>query len=293
MAEPAVRGYVNTLISGNPLSWPRDWFKEGLGGRRMHAGLSIGCGTGPLERDLIQRDSCSHIDAFDGSLHSLEVARELAMRAGVADRIHYHFGDFNEPTLPRRRYDIVFFHQSAHHVGKLEKLYRAVLRALKPDGLLYLDEYIGPSRTDWCDDLVRPHRQYFTRIPAEARLFDELPLPIHPDDPSEALRSSEIVPQLEHGFRILEKRAYGGTLLSVIFPAVRWSTASSKLVREMIAAEKQLLIAGHAPYHAIIVATPKRGCAGLYASIRYFFAPKLRRVRWEIMSRLSSEMPKY
>ena len=293
MADPAVREYINTCVSGTPHAWPMDWLAQWLRGRRFESALSIGCGTGALERDLIRRGFCSHVDALDGSSQSITIACDLAREAGVADRIHYFVGDFNDPDLPRRHYDVVFFHQSAHHVAKLEKLFAAVLRSLKPDGLVYLDEYVGPSRNDWNDDLVRVHRTYYQRIPSAARVYDELPLPIHRDDPSEALRSSEIVPQLMRGFRILEQRDYGGSLISVIFPSLRADAITREMVNDMLVEEKRLLANGFPSYHAIIVAAPKRGLAGAAAAARYYLAPKLRRLRWEIMSRISSKMPRY
>ena len=287
MADPAVRAYINRSISGSPHTWPIDWFVEWLHGARFERGVSIGCGTGPLERDLIRRGLCMRIDAFDSSPRSIEVARDLARQEGVADRVTYALGDFNDPKLQRGVYDIAFFHQSAHHVAKLEKLFSNVLRALKPDGVVYLDEYVGPSRFDWNDDLIAPHRRFFDRIPREARLVEQLPLMNEPEDPSEALRSNEIIAQLRHGFTILERRDYGGTLLSVIFPYVDWSRAPTTLVDNVIEAEKELLRSGHPHYHAIVVAAPKRGWPRLYGRIRYFVAPKLRRIRWEIAKRLS------
>ena len=289
MAHPDVRAYINESISGLRDAWPMDWFLQWLDGRRFERALSIGCGTGPLERDLIRRGLCSHVDAFDGSPQSIEIAQKLAVEDGVAESINYFVGDFNEPRLPRRDYDIVFFHQSAHHVAKLEKLYSCVLRVLKPDGLVYLDEYVGPSRFDWNESLIAPHREFFERIPEEARLYGRLPLPIHPDDPSEALRSSEIIPQLKKGFRVVERRDYGGTLLSVLFPAVNWINSPPALISEMLASEKQLLAEGYESYHAIIVAKPKRLLARWYALVRYFVDPKLRRIRWEILTRLQPE----
>src|SRR5438132_5649720 len=208
MADPEIRSYINESISGSPHNWPIDWLVEWLSGRRFKRALSVGCGTGPLERDLIQRSLCEFVDAFDGSPESLRIARDLAREAGVDQRITYYLGDLNEPHLPPKTYDIVFFHQSAHHVSKLEKLYSAILRSLKPNGLVYLDEYIGPSRFDWNEDLITPHRQFYARVSPEARLQNPLSLPIHLIDPSEAIRSSDIVSQLTHGFRILEQRNY-------------------------------------------------------------------------------------
>jgi hypothetical protein len=103
------------------------------------------------------------------------------------------------------------------------------------------------------------------------------------------LRSNEIIPQLQHGFTILERRDYGGTLLSVIFPSIDWSRAPAELVDNVIEAEKELLSSGHPHYHAIVVAAPKRGWPRPYALIRYFVAPKLRRIRWEIAKRISPD----
>jgi SAM-dependent methyltransferase len=286
MADPLVREYINASISGSPHIWPMDWFLQFLGTRRFGRALSIGCGTGPLERDLIRRGICRQVDAFDGSPGSIDIARNLAAEEGVGDRIYYYVDDFNEPKLPGNTYDIVFFHQSLHHVAKLEKLMGAILRTLRRGGLLYIDEYIGPSRFDWDDALIAPHRALFAQMPAECRLFDLLPLPIHPVDPSEAIRSSEIMPQLARGFRLLARRDYGGTILSVFFPAIDWSRAPESLPGDLIAAEKQALAGGLPPYHAIAVATPKRAPMRWLARIVYFVTPKLRRIRWEIRKRL-------
>jgi SAM-dependent methyltransferase len=289
MADPLVREYINESISGSPGVWPADWFTHWVSGRRFDTALSIGCGTGPLERDLLKRDLVGRFDAFDGSPGSLDIARQLAKDDGVEHRVDYFLGDFNAPRFPRRKYDIVFFHQSAHHVSKLEKIYSAILRALKPDGLLYLDEYVGPSRFDWNEALLAPQRAFYERLPVEARVFDVLPLPIQADDPSEAIRSSEIVPQLVHGFDVLERRDYGGNLLSVLFPAIRWEAAPPRIVEEMIDEEKRLLASGAESFHAVIVAAPRRWPVRSLARGRYFVAPKLRRLRYELATRIRSE----
>src|SRR5216684_3779584 len=133
MAIPRVRLYLNQRIAGGgqPL-WPIELLELFLRGRTFDRGLSIGCGSGQLERQLIERGFCRSIDALDGSVVSLVIARREAKRVHVEDRIHYFAADFNSPALPKSRYDIVFFHQSAHHIGKLEKLFRALTRSLKP-----------------------------------------------------------------------------------------------------------------------------------------------------------------
>ena len=165
-----VRESLHTLIGGHEGSWPLDWLEKRLAGRRLPRALSIGCGTGALERDLVRRGISERVDAFDGSVGSLAIARAEAQREGFADRLRYFAADFNEPVLPHGAYDLMLFHHSLHHVGKLEKLLPAVMHALKPDGYLYLDEYVGPSRHYWNDErFARQRALYKQLVPREAR----------------------------------------------------------------------------------------------------------------------------
>src|SRR5688572_4032609 len=84
MGHPLVRRYINDSIGGDLGSlWPFEWFERWLRGRRFGRALSIGCGTGALERDLIRREIVQSIDALDGSIASLAVARREAAREGM------------------------------------------------------------------------------------------------------------------------------------------------------------------------------------------------------------------
>ena len=284
------RLYINEMVSGRSGGWPLDWLQEWLKGRRFTRALSVGCGTGALERDLILREMCDQIDAFDGSTASIEVARREADVAGYSKRIHYSIGDFNAPSLPRRTYDAVFFHQSAHHVGKLEKLYRALLDATTPDAIVYLDEFVGPSRADWTAELLSKWEPLYQSLPASARLFDSLRLPVEYDDPSEAVRSSEIVDQLRIGFDVEAYRGYGGNVLSVVFPQLAPAEISDAMLAALIETEKQWLQRGDAHFHAIVVARPKRSrVARLAAILRYTVEPKVRRAGREVRRLVSRQ----
>ena len=56
--------------------------------------------------------------------------------------------------------------------------------------------------------------------PAAARLKAEIDIPIEPNDPSEAIRSSEIPRFLADFFDILEWRPYGGQVVDLVFPCL-------------------------------------------------------------------------
>jgi SAM-dependent methyltransferase len=96
MENSAVREYINGSFGG---TWPLDWFQAEFPGLRFDRALSIGCGTGGLERDLIRRDLCGRIFALDGSIQSLAIARREAEASGMSSRISYFASDFNEPIL--------------------------------------------------------------------------------------------------------------------------------------------------------------------------------------------------
>jgi SAM-dependent methyltransferase len=226
MAHPLCRQAINRRVSGSPHEWPLDWFKRVHAPNGFGVGLSWGCGLGALERVAIRMGLVREIDAFDVSPLSLKDAQELSDKEGLAG-INYRVGDFNDPDLPSRRYDIVFFHASLHHVAAIERLFRRLSFALKPRGAVYVDEFVGPSRDRWSPADLKLAQALFDMLPEEAKSRAELPFPIEPNDPSEAIRSSEIGKFLNEFFEIAEWRPYGGQLVDLIMPYLRPGWADS------------------------------------------------------------------
>jgi SAM-dependent methyltransferase len=216
------------------------------------------------------------VDAFDASIASLHIAVESARHL---PGIRYFAADFNDVWFPPNTYDVVFFHQSAHHVERLEQLFMRLLRALKPDGIIYLDDYVGPSRFDWNDRLLAPQQAFFSALPPGIRRVDRIPFPIQADDPTEAIRSSAIEPALRIGFDIVARRPYGGTLLSILLPQLR---SIGEALPYAIACERALLAAGVPSFYALLVATPKRGSRKIVSLMRYAFVRLRMRIRFEI-----------
>jgi SAM-dependent methyltransferase len=269
MANSIVRDYINFSISGDSNLWPLDWFERRVSRRRFDSVLSIGCGAGALERDLMRRGLAVTIDAFDGSEKSIELARRAAQEQHL-DGINYFVADFNAVTLPPRAYDLVCFHQSLHHVANLERLLESVRRSLRPGGLLYLDEFVGPSRTYWTERRIRWYRALYEFFPRGVRYFDSFEMPIQHEDPSEAIRSADIMSRVCIGFEIVEFRGYGGNILAMLFPDLVVERLTSDDVETMIRSERALIAAGAAHFHAIVLAQPKqRGLAATVARLRY------------------------
>jgi SAM-dependent methyltransferase len=208
---PQVRGYVNQSITGVPWLWPVNALKVGWMFRAVDRGLSLGCGTGALERSLFHLHICERADAYDVSPEAIREARLLAKKEKVRG-VRYRVADCDLLRLPANRYDIAFFHGSLHHISDPDRLLGEVERSLRPHGLLYIDDYIGPSRDEWTDEHLAPAREEMEKMPDELKLWPVNP-PLDYRDPSEMIRSSRIRPALLERFDIVHERPYWGNLL--------------------------------------------------------------------------------
>jgi SAM-dependent methyltransferase len=231
LANPAVREAVNRRITGSSHRWPLDWFQEAFADRLpFEESVTVGCGAGALERDLVSRGICRRITGIDVAGPPLEKARQEAAAAGLEDRISYVQADGREYLAEREGHlDGVFFHASLHHFDRLDYLLRLAARALTPRGLFYADEYVGPSRHQWHPlRLLQANLAYYA-LPRAVRRTGLVRAPVNAEDPTEAVASHEIVPAIHRCLRVLEQRDYGGNLLSLIYPNLRRPDAGSSL----------------------------------------------------------------
>ncbi len=255
LGEPAVRRCVNRRVTGSPDVWPIEWLAREIVRQPFPRALSLGCGDGALERDLMTKGLCQALLGLDISDQALALARRSA--AGYAG-LAYARADLDRLRLESASYDAVFAHQALHHVRELEACLGQVSRALTPGGLLYLDEYVGPSRHQWRRELLRCAEEVFRQLPKAVRRRRRLQLPVDWRDPSEAVRSSEIVSLIAERFEIRERRDYGGNLFAVIYPHLRLDglepAARQEVLGQLIAREDELLAAGAPSFYTVIVA---------------------------------------
>ena len=257
MAHPLVRAAINTRVSGDPSVWPIEALKRQLPEQTPIANaLSIGCGLGSLERSLVDEGVVSAITAVDIS----ESAIAEASKAAGSRPVQYVCGDAR--TYLRARpgtFDAIFFHQSLHHFDGLHELMALVRTALRPQGFLYIDEYVGPARYEWSAlKLLIPNLAY-RMLPRTARRPHIVRAPINREDPTEAIRSSEILPAMHEHFESISRRDYGGNLLAVVYPNLAQTDkrAFDAAVRKLIGMEDQLLRLGASSYYTVMLARPR------------------------------------
>ena len=255
-SHPLVRSAINRRIGGRGdrewLAWAKDAFFAQPVGR----GLSLGSGGGQVEREAIALELCRAIDGVDISSGALDLARRLAAE-GNMDSITYRVADLNHLDLPPAAYDLVIAKQTLHHVERLEHLLDEVHKALVPGGRLLVNEYVGPERFQWTDLQLAIMDQLLALLPERLRWMSSAgaarqrmerpPLDqMIAIDPSEAVRSTEILPLIEERFTIEVRRDFGGTLLNPMLEGIvgnfrRDSEEDTALIRALIIVEDMLI----------------------------------------------------
>ncbi|MEM7582946.1 MAG: class I SAM-dependent methyltransferase [Acidobacteriota bacterium] len=220
--------HVRPQISGDPeVYYLQYFFERHMGFKPAASILSLGCGGGNLERALIDVGMAHRVEGIDVSPESIRLANELAAQAGLGDRLRYRVGDIDGIELPEDTHDVVIAKMALHHLENLEHIYEQIRRTLKPGGLLMINEFVGPSRFQWTDQQLQLMNELLERLPKKARRAAPFARILRPEledmktlDPSESVRSAEVIPVLEQSFEVVDLKPYGGTLLHILLSHV-------------------------------------------------------------------------
>lgn len=238
--------------------------------------LSIGCGNGALERDLFRLNAFYHCDAIDIAPAAIEAAIREADAIG-ARSIHYSVTDVEKVDLPEGCYDAVWFNGSLHHIRELETVCERVRRSLKPGGWLFFKEYVGANHFAFGSQQSAAITQAFALIPERYRLsfvngsFGEVqqaaPLPdpveVARVDPSEAVRSQDILKVVEDYFEFRVLNPCGGSLLQFLLHGIAGNftsedPASMRILRMLFDIEDGLIESGTLKSDFVVAAANPR-----------------------------------
>jgi len=235
LAIPEVHRRYSTKLSGDPQgSWKSYCCDKYLSNRLPVKRMAVvGCGNGRLDRGLASLNAFVDCDAFDISDRAIEFARTEAENLGISN-IHYIHADIEDYQFPINHYDAVWFKGSLHHIKQLEHVCQGLARSLTKDGFLFIEEYVGPIRFALTDRQKEVLNAVFALIPKKYRksffrdysglLQNQVSIPnpqqVKKVDPSEAVRSSDILPVLSQYFDIVEQRELGGTLLHFLLHGI-------------------------------------------------------------------------
>lgn len=278
--SPLLRPYIIETAYGrdfvakyqNNSYYAEDMFvSEYLKDKKVETILSLCCGFGSVERRFVSRladvKQCLGLDVAKGAL---EIARTRAANEGM-HCISYKEADLNKYSWATEQYDLVIANGALHHLSNLEAVLEGIRTTLRPGGLLYACEYVGPSYQDLPARQIQIINAAAFLVPPELRARKGLPIfmgkrlflllsrlysgasqPANPawphwkrmlalslkkvlsrnrkdsdigtvfispkdrllrEDPSEGVRSAEIISIVRRVFRYVETRPFGGGLL--------------------------------------------------------------------------------
>ncbi len=225
--------YYNYLVCGDYHKHYLQYFIDKFISRPVSI-LSLGCGNGNLERVLAGFNiPYTSILGMDINPDLTRFAGEEAQRLKYKN-LNYLAADLNHISFSDQKYGLIIFFHSLHHVENLEGVLESVSRALEPDGLLLVVDFVGPTRFQWTDKQIRLTQELLDLLPPALKIDLRNPKPkelksqiIRPKaeevagaDISEAVRSSEIYAMLKERFLVLEEKPMGGTLLLLLFEGI-------------------------------------------------------------------------
>ncbi len=251
--------YICPLISGKPdVGWLQ-YVAQKYYPNSVQSALSLGCGGGGLERHGLQLKIAKHFDAYDVSNDAIKIAQEEAQKSGQLNSINYQVVNLNKIKLEAESYDAAFASQSVHHIEALEHYMEQVRKCLKPGGYFIVNEFVGPNQFQWTDIQLHHCQRLLNEIPESLRQTIREPGVKHfiqrqtiefmnGYDPTEAIRSEDIIPELEKQFELVERRDFGGTLLHLVLDNIAGnlsdSDAGKSILRNLFAEEQKLISSG-------------------------------------------------
>ncbi len=190
---------------------------------KFEHGLTLGCGAGRCERELLRNGVCRTFHGIDISEDAIAAAREIAKEQNLP--LTYEVADLNFLELPEKTFDLVVAQTCLHHMLFLERVAEQVWRSLKADGYLWIHDFVGETQGQYDLKRISIMNQILAILPEKfrknkitGRLVTEIkrPEPGHLGSPFESIRSSEIVPVFQRWFTVEWKLEFDAFLRLVV-----------------------------------------------------------------------------
>lgn len=222
---PYVQQRKNLKMSGDPnINYKQFLIQELLKNKSNLKLLSLGSGHCGHEIELAQYENFEQITCLDLSNERIEAAKKLAKTKNL-NTINFICSDISEFNFQQNHYDIVLFNASLHHFKNVEELLtNKVYTCLNSDGLLIINEYVGPNRLQFPKHQIKEINKALKLIPksyrkrynsnfVKNRFFGSGLIRMIVADPSECVDSISIMPTIHDNFETVIEKPYGGNIL--------------------------------------------------------------------------------
>jgi 2-polyprenyl-3-methyl-5-hydroxy-6-metoxy-1,4-benzoquinol methylase len=134
---------------------------------KFEHGLTLGCGAGRCERELVRNGVCRTFHGIDISEKAIVTAREIAKEQDLP--LTYEVADLNFLELPEKTFDLVVAQTCLHHILFLERVAEQVWRSLKADGYLWIHDFIGETQGQYDLKRISSMNQILAILPEKFR----------------------------------------------------------------------------------------------------------------------------
>lgn len=208
----------------NYLSFLKDDFLKNRKGLKL---ISVGSGICKPEIELAKTTIFDHITCVELSKVLTNRANKSIKENGL-NNIEVICKNIYDFSFEKEKYDIVFFKSSLHHFKNIEFLLRTqILKCLKKNGYLIIDEFVGPDRLQYPKKQLKAVNSALKYIPRKYKKVCGLPLykgrvsgpgviRMILADPSECIESSKIISSIHKHFDTVIEKPFGGNILAIV-----------------------------------------------------------------------------
>ncbi len=272
-----VSSYQFECISGNwnldLLTYTINILRKNFSDKKIRAGI-IGCSEmGRPEIKLSKTKMFSEIVVMDIAKNLLEQQQEKAVAENIRN-IEYRQTDFNDFILNEDEFDYINAWGTIHHIKNLEHFFAQIQKGLKKDGIMIIREYVGPDYLQFTDLQLNIVNLLLSLLPDEFKYFQNQKDIKNTEyrvskeklmqlDPTESVRSGEILKIMNEYFEVIEFKKTGGTILHPLLNGIAGNfdkdPKGDKVLKGLIDIEKGLINSDMLPSDFVyIVAKSKK-----------------------------------
>ena len=174
---------------------------------------------------LLRDGIVQHFDLYELADTRIAAGREMAKKQQLAYEAHFIQGDAFQLANEPEQYDLVHWNNALHHMLNVEAAIEWSWKILKPGGLFYMDDFVGPTRFQWTrqmrlaatavrqslsDRLLVNPRKPTTMLTRVVKKVD--PEKLRQADPSEAADSGRILECVKRRFATADIILTGGVI---------------------------------------------------------------------------------
>nr|WP_298004662.1 class I SAM-dependent methyltransferase [uncultured Flavobacterium sp.] len=232
---PYIQKRWNVLITGNESVDPKSYLVNKLAQSNQHLNV-LSLGTGNCSNELFYAafpEVFHSITCVDITENNLINAQKKAQENRFTNMV-FKCTDVHTAVFEPQSFDLIMFHSSLHHFRNLDQLFTSkLLPALKPNGMLFINEYVGANRLQYPKEQIKAINKALDAIPLKYKkrkatnrfknkYYGSGWLRMYMADPSEAVDAAAINPTIKKYFSIIEEKPYGGNLLMSVFKDIAY-----------------------------------------------------------------------